>query len=386
MTRIGNHRLILPAGLALAALLTTAGPSHASNELRSGIAEIAKSIKQLLDGKGEDSIVVGAFTGPANYPTSAGPGIQQVLAEELSKISITVKKRAKLGIKGEYLVTEVPADEPRDVAESRRPKVLAILLKGTVEDEFGKIVTDFSFKQTVIRGDAAFVNLIGAPVDLPPNGTDEQRDKKIRESLSKPKTFITKTRISASPDGKLAIEVLVNGEARAVKDDEGLAYLAENINRGQVYAVRLINDTDQEMAVQLTIDGLSMFQFSELRVKDGPKKGQPAYGTLILGPKKHFDVKGWHCTNERSTEFKVTEYAETAAASINQTANLGTITVSFRASWPKGSPPPGDEPSKTKSTTSGDGTGFGKSFEQKFKEVERTVGVIRSSVSVRYAR
>src|SRR4051794_16341987 len=97
--------LIVPA---LAALLLRAPAASASDELRAGVADIAKSIKQLLDGKGEDSIVVGAFTGPANFPTSAGPGIQQVLAEELQKLGVTVKKRARFGIKGEYLVTEVP--------------------------------------------------------------------------------------------------------------------------------------------------------------------------------------------------------------------------------------------------------------------------------------
>src|SRR5262249_52824567 len=140
------------------------------------------------------------------------------------------------------------------------------------------------------------------------------------------------------------------------------------------------------MAVELKIDGLSMFQFSELRHPDGPRKGEPLYNSLILAPRSHFDVKGWHRTNERSTEFKVAAYDETGAALLQQAANLGTVTANFRASWPKDQPPPADEPSKPKSTTSGDGTGFGKSFEQKFKEVERSVGVIRSSVSVRYTR
>jgi hypothetical protein len=383
MNRYGKS-LFLIAPLALA--LLGSGQVRASEELRKGIAQIAKSIQQLLDGRSEDSIVVGAFTGPANFPTSAGPGIQQLLAEELQKLGITVKTRAKLGIKGEYLVTEVPGEEPVDLPESKRPKVLAILLKGTVEDEFGKVVTDFNFKQTVVKGEAAFVSLVGAPVELPPGDTYEQRDKKLRESLYRPKSYTnnTKTRISASADGKLAIEVLVDGQARTVKDDEGLAYLARNIERGKVYAVRLINDTDQEMAVELKIDGLSMFQFSELRFKDGVKKGQPLYSSLILAPHKHFDVKGWHCNNEKSTEFKVTEYAQSGAGSLNQTANVGTITAIFRAAWPKDQGPPGDEPSRIKGI--GDGTGFGNSFDQKFKEVARNIGVIRASVSVRYTR
>src|SRR5262249_47533682 len=199
MTRLGTVRLTLLAALALPA---AARPARASNELRGGVTEIARSIKQLLAGKGEDSVVVGPFTGPANFPASAGPGIQQLLAEELQKLGITVKKRAKFGVKGEYLVTEVPGEEPRDVEESKRPRVLAILLKGTVEDEFGKVVTDFSFK---VRGEAAFVNVIGTTVLLAPGDTNEQRDRRLREGLTKPRTYITKSQVRAAADGNTAV-------------------------------------------------------------------------------------------------------------------------------------------------------------------------------------
>src|SRR5262249_14494344 len=160
--------------------------------------------------------------------------------------------------------TEVPGDEPRDVEESRRPRILAIKLKGTVEDEFGKVVTDadFNFKQSIVKGEKAFVDLIGVPIELPPGGTFEQRDRRLRETLSRPKTFINRTRVSGSADGKMAIELLVDGQPRAVTEDEGLAYLSTNLSREAVYAVRLVNDTDRELAVELKIDGLSIFQFS----------------------------------------------------------------------------------------------------------------------------
>lgn len=392
MTRRKFFRIVFLTAVLLLALFPTRSV-HASAELRKGIGEMARSVKQLLDGRSETEVVVGAFTGPANLTTSAGPGIQQILSEELQKLGITVKRRARLGIKGEYLVIEVPAEEPADQSEDRRPKVYAILLKGTVADEFGKVVTDFSFKQTVVKGEAAFAGLIGIPVSLPPTQTQEERDRQMHESFHRPQTFLTGTRISASPDGKLAVEVLINNRPRQPKEEEGLAYLTENIKRGETYAVRLINDTKQEMAAEVLIDGRSMFQFSELRQPDtlpdgkpNPKKGQPLYSSVIVPAGGDVVIKGWHRTNERSTEFKVTEYADTAGAGLNQTGNLGTLTVHFRASWPKDQKPPADEPAKTKSTTSGDGTGFGKSFEEKFKEVQRTLGVIRSSVSVHYTR
>src|SRR5262249_17969134 len=150
-------------------------------------------------------------------------------------------------------------------------------------------------------------------------------DAALRNSLFNPTTHVSRTRVSAGADGKLAVEVLVDGKARAVKDEDGMAFLAETIKRGETYAVRIINGTDQEMAAELTLDGLNMFQFSEVRHTDGPSKGQPRYSTIILGPGKQAVIRGWHRTNERSSEFKVTGYAETAAASVGLSARSAKL-------------------------------------------------------------
>ena len=47
----------------------------------------------------------------------------------------------------------------------------------------------------------------------------------------------------------------------ASKDEDGFAFL--KINRDEIYAVKLINDSPHDAAVTLTIDGLSVFAFSE---------------------------------------------------------------------------------------------------------------------------
>jgi len=376
MISLLSTRLLSPA-LAVAVLLIGPLPARANPEMRKELAEVAKSLKQLLDGQNEDAIAVGQFQGPANFPTSAGPGIAQMLTEELQKLGKTVKARAKYGVKGEYRATEIPSEsEPR-------LKLLAVKIKGTVEDEFGKVITDFSFERTV-KSESAFVELMGAPVDLPPSLLPEKRDKRLRESLTKPHTHLAGTRISASDDANYAIELLVNGKPRAAKDDDGLAFV--KIDRGETYAVRLINNSDLEAGVHLAIDGLNVFTFSELRLKEGPKKGEPQYSVWIVPPKSSVLIKGWHRNNEVSDSFLVTEYAKSAAASINSTANIGTITASFSASWPMDQLPPKDEPPKKKGITPGDGTGFGPPVEMKVTGVKRNVGAIREAVSVRYSK
>jgi hypothetical protein len=364
--------------LALAALISLAGarPARASAELRKELTEVAKGIKQLLDGRGEQTIAVGQFTGPPNYPTSSGPGIAEILTEELQKLGVTVKARAKLGVKGEYLVTEVA--DPNDVTG----KYLAVRLKGTVEDGFGKVINDFTFERTV-KGEEAVVQLLGTPVELPPDDLPKDRDRKIRESYAGPKANIAGSRVNAGPGGKFALEILVDGKPRAARDDDGLAFV--KIARGETYAVKLINDSDLEMAVRLTIDGLSWFAFSELRHKDGPHKGEPLFSVVYVKPHGSVVIKGWHRTNEVSDSFQVTEYAKSAAATLSHTANLGTITASFAASWPENADPPKDEAPKPRGNPA-DATGFGPRVEAKYTAVKRNIGVIRASVSVRYTK
>jgi hypothetical protein len=156
------------------------------------------------------------------------------------------------------------------------------------------------------------------------------------------------------------------------------------VPRGKAYAVRLINEAPFEAAVQLRIDGLSMFTFSELRQPNG----EPKYTAVILPPHKDGKpgeaiIRGWHVNNEVSDKFVVTEYAKSAAASLKHTADIGTITATFQATWTKGKLP--DEPEKGRGGM-GDATGRGDRIGQEYQEVVRNLGAIRDCISVRYTK
>jgi hypothetical protein len=98
-------------------------PSSLTSFLRSATG---KQIPKVLDGEGADSIALGEFTGPANFPTSAGPDIKQMLTEELKKVGVEVKVRAKFGVKGSYAAAEQPSANPDDARIGK--KVLAVKL------------------------------------------------------------------------------------------------------------------------------------------------------------------------------------------------------------------------------------------------------------------
>jgi hypothetical protein len=135
-----------------------------------------------------------------------------------------------------------------------------------------------------------------------------------------------------------------------------------------------------EAGVTMTIDGLNVFSFSEIR---DPKTGGPAGSTFILSPKSTSLVKGWPITASRSDKFLVGDYAQSAAAELKASeSKVGVITVTFFAAWPKEGPPPSDEPTGK----AADATRRGAATETPFTVIERKYGVPRATVSVRYAR
>lgn len=356
-------------GLALVVFLVGSGPARASNSLRLELAEAAKKIAEVVKSQKASAIAVGDFTGPRRLRASSGPGIAEVLAEELKKIGIKVNDDAELEIKGDFL----------DI-DDKESEQLAALLKIRVLDRSGKIVFE---GERGIFGDETLASMFGLTAQLPPNAGTKARAEHLRESIEHPRTHLANTRIAAGPDSPYAVEILVkSGDRfvpRAPSDENGRAFVP--IHRHEVYAVRLVNDSPHDAAVQVTIDGLNMFTFSALRDK---KTAEPLY-THVLVPKQSSGlILGWHRTNDKSDSFLVTEYAKSAAAElvVHNSAKIGTITACFAAAWPKGGQPPADEPA----SRSADATGRGPEVSAKYTVVERVFGVVRASVSVRYTK
>jgi hypothetical protein len=378
-------RLSLGRLIALAAsviLLLSPRPAAASQELREALRDLAAAVNKVLAGEREDAIAIGSFTGPATLPTASGPGIAQVLGEEFAKLGVAVKERAKFGITGSYAPAELPAANPDDRAIGK--KVLAIKLTASLVDGFNNPVGNLNF-QRVIRGEATFLELIPLTVSLPPQGREVDRHQRLRDIYTPPKDGQKKADSklgSVIRSGPYAIEILVEDKPREAVAKEGLAFVP--IRRGEAYAVRLINDSEYDAAVQLRIDGLSVFTFSELRHTDGPQKGEPGYTVMLVPAKKSAIIPGWHITNEKTDRFLVTAYAKSASANLKPTAAVGTISATFQAAWEK-TPPP-DEPGKKKSPGSGDATGRGPRIDKKYEEVTRQLGVIRDEIAVRYTR
>ena len=167
--------------------------------------------------------------------------------------------------------------------------------------------------------------------------TRKEQSEKADRALMDPTTHIAGTRIAAEPGGKYAIEVLVKSpegyRPRAAIDEGGLAHV--RLVSGDVYGVRLINDSDRAAAVVLTIDGLSMFAHS-----DDP---DDASSRIIVEAGKTALIIGWYRNNRARRFQRIPRRCPVRGRGPEATppgqARVGMVTATFSVAWPTGTPP-----------------------------------------------
>jgi hypothetical protein len=362
-------------GLVVALVLFGGGSARAAPSLQKDFARIARDLKALLTERGESALTIGQFK-PVNKRATGGPGIAHLLAVELRKLKVSVKAGANVRVKGEF--------EPMEDEDTGQ---LYAELTITVQDRAGKPLLKDE-RRLAIANETDLAAFLGLTVDLPPKDKPLDRGRRLRKVVEKPQVHLDGAQVEAGDSSPYALEILVSdnpkGPFRPRKPTSRKGQAFVEIKRDEYYQVRLINNSAHEAAVRLTIDGINMFAFSQV-VND---QGLPKYSLVIVPPKKASLIPGWHVTNKESDAFVVTSYAKSAAAELRSTAKMGTLTATFAAAWPRDSKPPADEPAKPsdKSLGSQNGTGRGPRVGKKYVEVQRQVGVVRATISVRYTK
>ncbi len=81
--------------LALVAVLFLAFPAWADENLSTEVNALAADVKKLLDGQGESSIIIGAFTSAPKMRCQRGAGIRPALGQALRDMKIDVRERGE---------------------------------------------------------------------------------------------------------------------------------------------------------------------------------------------------------------------------------------------------------------------------------------------------
>ncbi len=355
---------------------------------------LAGHTKKALEQRGEKRVVVGEITGPASIESSSGgTSIQYELIRALEAAGITVDRKAPVEIKGDYVI--------RDEFQTLR---VTIRLTDKNGDEVG------AYRSEVGCSEEETVRLYGLTITrrMDTTGgalktgtlmTEHFSRDDLKGSVEKPMVWVSGTEVRARKDSPYAVEVLVKdradglGVAIVPRVENGVAYAP--IGRDQFYEVRVINRSEHEAAATLTIDGLDLFTFSDIR---NEKTGEPKFRRLVFAKGQSYAVQGWYRTGERADSFVVTSYAKSAAAEklVKPSGRTGTITVTFAAAWnKKEGKPPADEPGWDRvkiapggKKANGPGTGRGQAVKTELQEATSPYeyGVLRDVVTVRYAK
>ncbi len=372
--------------LTCCAFYIAAAPAMAEpvpDALRTELKLLSADIAQIVEKNGGGSIAVGEIASSANVSGSAGPGIQLVLADELQQAGLTiVTENYKFEVSCRYQpfhdtpdnrAAEFQTPEEKDKARQAASNLQTVKLVALLIDSTGFPLAKRPTGR-IIFGSETVSAMLGLGVSHPPLRDPRDLSKNIEEALKEPQVDVQGTKI-AGKTAQYAIEILVKNGSNYVP--QPVTFEKEKpfvpLQQSSIYGVRLINNSAHEAAVDLRIDGVNAFAFSQ---------GKSTY--WIVPPQAHVDILGWHRTNEVITEFKVVgNFPDTAAAKLNlkPSGNIGLISVSFSASWENDSKRPSDEPE-----LKGRGTGFGNDVNSKSEQVERTIGQSRDTISVRYER
>lgn len=337
------------------------------------IRGLATDFAKIIEKKGGGAVAIGEFSGSSDVKGSIGPRLQLAMATELEALMIKVDSDDyRFEIKGDY--------QP---LEDKETKLLGVKLVGRLIDrETGEPLAEKPTGRFVF-GAESVPTMLGLNIQPKPGADAREISDAAKQALKSPSVHLKDTRLAVNPVSPYAIEVLVRNSdsyvARTISpDSKGRPYV--ELHNDEVYGVRLINDSPHSAAVDLRIDGVNSFAFSETTSQ-----------FWIIDPHSHVDIIGWHKNNEKSTEFKVVEdFADSAAAKLHlkPSASIGLITAAFRATWKKEATPPDDEPKLLADLGGRERTvtGFGKDVGFRTQQVSLVIGEPRDIISVRYNR
>lgn len=401
------RRLRTAALIAAVAVLTFLPSRPASAKtLEKAMQGLATSVQSYLAAKREPGVIVRNFDGPSG--SSSSSKMKKALCEELKKLNVPMPKVNALQLDGNVTRDTIDGKAIVEITLTMRDRNnnavqqfndLALEDRQATVDNVEEVAAleGATAGQSVVNptGTAAAANA-GNPAGIagnPPAGAADPAaanvvagaaGKAIAQAIEKP-AFITtndaKSIVAPDKTTPYRIEILACAQGskshapRPVSSEEGLAFC--DIQVGEEYIIKVYNDSDYWCGVKLSIDGLSVFEFSDI-----PQF--KALGMYAVPPKGFLPVRGWYRSQTMSETFLVTGVPNSAAGELGRiTGDIGTINALFFAAWQPNEQQPPIEPIGARSA----GTARGPQQQENFSTFVGFFGkTLQSSISIRYVK
>ncbi len=357
--------------------LATVANVQADTNIELELEALAKDVVAILHKQNQTSIRIGKFNADGDIPTNFGPEFQRILGAKFAASKIEVNKNALIEIQGNYGAATVDPDEPN--LNQMYTRVVARLVDTKTRVALASL-------GRAIHGNDALREAFPITVDLTPNGDRQTRNDQIRKGIEKPNAFIQGTQVRSSKESPFAVEILVVDDPKASDPADGAPITIKDelpfvkITKGQSYKVKIHNNADFDAAIQLRIDGLDQYVFSdqEFRKPDG----QPKFEHFIIRKKSSYVISGWFRSLKTLDAFTVDDYAKSAAAELKASQEeIGTISVAFHAAW---NTPEELNSESGKDARDPNATRRGATIDTNLIQIKKFVGVCRNQVTVRY--
>ena len=335
-----------------------------ADQIEKGIAELTVKINEWFETAAlPRALSVGSFT-VGKSPNQA-VSLQLETSLKKSKPPFAIQDVSSLTLSGRLFKSEEPElrkANPSDRFDSVALRIVASLNKDGSDDPLVKFAIN-------VFGDEA-LQFLGPTAEFPKDLPEPEKQKQLDQQLgATPEAFLSGVETLSAKDGQFAVEIRVrqgsgaSAVSRTPTPVDGRSFV--KLAQAEEYIIRLHNKSSEEAAVALTIDGLSMFAFSEDGTGDS---------FLLIPARKFVDIPGWYITSKKTDVFEVSNYAKSAAASKNLPASgIGVITARFHVS--QSGEGKGEEATKR-----------GRQIDQEYKQERRVVGGTRAFVTVRYNR
>ena len=319
---------------------------------------IARKISEALRNstRWNGQVSLGTFENMQSRFANAGPGLEQELLITLKGENVTIEKNADLAIDGNYSWSQSSFDLSIRISDQRVR----------------------SLKKFIFQADdpAAIISGAGGSAEFPTNrdlGAVEIKEA-VQEAIQNPDACIEDNRVKPKEGSLYSVRIQARQETTGIGfteltpfKEDGHAFV--ELKPGDEYEIIVTNSSPQEIAADITIDGLSVFDFSTLRK---PKTDEPLYRYYIIPAGKSQTIRGWHLSDSDKelnySRFLVQELPGGKPAR----GKVGVITVAFGLSRPD--------------DKLGQATYQGAKFSERVDPVRRQVAAPHSILSVHYSR
>lgn len=188
------------------------------------------------------------------------------------------------------------------------------------------------------------------------------------------------TAVAASANSPFRIEIEATDPSGtgsyspvSVIDRRGFAFAP--LTEGQLYQVRVYNDADFDIGLELSIDGINSLALSE----------NPTFkelGRWVVPARSSGVIRGWLINNQKIESFMITAEPNGVAALLGRTQAIGMVTATFFPAWEGTAIPPFQQ---LLGGTKKGATGRGPAQQANVQNVLRTFGTEPlAMITVRY--